>query len=137
MNSVNATVVYADTASATGNVLPLLHEIKHAIEQLLGDDKETVLDLRRMPLTPAEEKQLEAFLGVGEVKAEMNALGRSLFQETQYSGVWIVTHYNNQEDIMGRFITVTRAPDILFAQTADVETGLINLTERLNENETD
>ena len=133
MNSVNATVVHADTASATGNVLPLLHEIKHAIEKLLREEKETVLDLRRMPLTPDEEKQLDTFLSVGEVNAELNALGRSSFQETQYSGVWIVTHYNEHQEIMNKFITVTRAPDILFAQTPDIEMGLTTLTARLDE----
>ena len=33
----------------TGNVTPLLHEIRHALAALLESDEQTVIDLRAMP----------------------------------------------------------------------------------------
>ena len=54
---------------ATGNVVPLLHEIRHALERLAETGEPTVIDLRSMPLAPGEEDAIEQVLGEGEVTA--------------------------------------------------------------------
>tara|TARA_R110000823_G_scaffold33348_2_gene93404 strand:+ start:96 stop:545 length:450 start_codon:yes stop_codon:yes gene_type:complete len=116
----------------TGNVLPLLHEIRHALDALVDEKKPTIIDLRRIPLSADDEKKLETFLGTGEVRAEISALGPTVLQETQYSGVWIETHYNEHDEVMGKFITIAIAPNILLAQGVDMESGLARLTHDLN-----
>jgi len=72
----------------TLNVQPLLHEIRHALAQLLEQGKETVIDLRGIPLAPGEEVAIEQALGEGEVRATLSALGPSEIRETSFPGVW-------------------------------------------------
>jgi hydrogenase-1 operon protein HyaF len=115
----------------THNVIPLLHEIRHALAQLLEEGKETVIDLRSIPLAPGEEAAIEQALGEGEVQAALTALGPSDFRETSYPGVWVVTHYNRDDKIVGKFVEVAVVPALLRSQTEDMAAGLRRLEDRL------
>jgi hydrogenase-1 operon protein HyaF len=115
----------------TFNVEPLLHEIRHALERMLAGGEPTAIDLRSLPLAPGEEEALLATLGRGEVAAQLSALGPSEILETRFPGVWLVTHYNQDEEIVGRFIEVCRLPQILQAPEEDVRDGLENLAALL------
>jgi hydrogenase-1 operon protein HyaF len=119
----------------TANVLPLLHEIRHALEKLLETGAATVIDLRSIPLAPGEDEAILGTLGAGEVQARMDALGPSEIYETRYAGVWLVTHYNQGGEMIGRFIEVTEIPEVLKAQRDDVAQGLHSLTGRLETDE--
>ena len=112
----------------THNVKPLLHEIKHALDKLIETGKPTIIDLRSIPLAPGEEEKILNTLGQGEVQAQLNALGLSEISETQYTGVWIVTHYNDEQHVISRFIEVTTMPEILCSQTEDVMEAYSRLT---------
>ncbi|MBE9560062.1 MAG: hydrogenase accessory protein HupE [Proteobacteria bacterium] len=112
----------------THNVKPLLHEIKHALDKLIETGKSTIIDLRSIPLAPGEEEKILNTLGQGEVQAQLNALGLSEITETQYAGVWIVTHYNDEQHVISRFIEVTTMPEILCSQTEDVMEAYSRLT---------
>jgi len=111
----------------TGNVLPLLHEVRHALERLLATGEETTIDLGSLPLGPGELNRIEAALGEGEVTATLNALGPSEIRETRYSGVWLVTHRNATDDVTGRYIEIARMPAVLLAQEPDMRSGLADL----------
>ena len=113
--------------ASTGNVPPLLHEIRHALERLARGEAGTTIDLRGLPLAPGEEERIETLLGEGEVRAELETLGTTLVQETAYPGVWLVTHRNADDAIVARFIEVTRMPDILMSQPQDIERGISRL----------
>lgn len=112
----------------TGNILPLLHEIRHALEDLLGTEQTTVIDLQAMPLMSSELIELKEILGVGEVSAELHALGKSTIQETAFSGVWWIVHYNIDEKVISQTIEICRIPAILMAQHADIQMGLQQLS---------
>lgn len=117
--------------SATGNVEPLLHEIRHALKRVADGKEGTVIDLRSLPLAPGEEERIEAFLGEGEVRAELDTFGATVFQETSYAGVWLVTHRNMEQAVLTRFIEVTRTPELLKSQRADIEHGISRLEDAL------
>ena len=117
----------------TGNVKPLLHEIRHALERLLKGEDGTIIDMRALPLAPGEEKRIEEALGEGEVRAELNALGPSVILETSYPGVWLVTHRNTEGEIIGRQIEVTYIPSLLESQPEDIRAGLAGLNNELAE----
>ncbi len=116
---------------ATGNVLPLLHEVRHALERLVDSGEPTIIDLRGIPLAPGEEDALENALGEGEVSAHLNALGPSVVKETAIPGVWLVTHRNAEGEISGRYIEITKMPAILESQDVDILRGVAELGERL------
>jgi hydrogenase-1 operon protein HyaF len=115
----------------TLNVEPLLHEIRHGLARLLENAVATTIDLRGIPLAPGEEDRIVSELGKGEVQAHMTALGPSEIVETRFPGVWLVTHYNSENEVVGKFIEVCDMPQILKAQAEDIRDGLAQLTARL------
>lgn len=118
----------------TGNVTPIINEIRHALQKLLDEGEATIIDLRALPMGPGEEQQLESLLGIGEVTANIDAMGLSTVNETLYAGVWLVTHRNTEDAIMGKFIEITRYPSILESQTEDMRSALKALPDLLAEN---
>ena len=115
----------------TWNVKPILHEIRHALEKLLDRGESSIIDLRSIPLAPGEEETIILTLGKGEVDAKLNALGPSEIYESRFAGVWIVTHFNESDSIVSRFIEITEFPDVLKSQREDVVHALQGLTEEL------
>jgi hydrogenase-1 operon protein HyaF len=126
-----------DTATARdypfyGNVRPLINEIMHAVDRLLDTGEPTTIDLAGLPFGPGELEHLEATLGDGELSARLDALGTSRIRETAFPGVWWLEHRNAHDEIVGRFIEVTRTPEILSSQDADIAAGRARLGDTLN-----
>jgi hydrogenase-1 operon protein HyaF len=116
-----------------GNVKPLLNEIIHALDRLLADDEPTVIDLASLPFAPGELEELENALGRGELSAELDALGKSLIRETAYPGVWWVEHRNTEGELVGRYVEITRSPEILMSQDADIGAGRAKLRDSFDD----
>ena len=133
MNSMDSSLKVEIGGYQTGNVPLLLHEIRHALRNLLDNGETTTIDLRGLPMAPGEQDQLLEILGKGEVSAHLDALGKSEIIESSFAGVWLIIHYNNNGEVMGKFIEITRMPAILKAQTADMEESLAALQVRLEE----
>jgi hydrogenase-1 operon protein HyaF len=132
MSDVDVTGLRVEAGEAlTHNVIPLLHEIRHGLASLLESNATTTIDLRGIPLAPGEEDRIIGELGQGEVQARMSALGPSEIVETRFSGVWLVTHYNSENEVIGKFIEVCDMPQILKAQTEDIREGLAQLAAHL------
>jgi len=119
---------------SSGNLTPLMHEIRHALALLLQGGVSTTIDLKRIPLAPGEEDRIVQMLGAGEIHAELQACGRSDFTETAYPGVWLVTHFDVDGEQTARFIEITRVPEMLRSHDDDVSSGLKRLQEFLTGN---
>jgi len=59
-------------------------------------------------------------------------LGTSLFQETRFAGVWLITHYNANQEVLGKFIEITQLPSLLKSPREDLLTGLKKLEHQLH-----
>jgi hydrogenase-1 operon protein HyaF len=114
-----------------GKALPVLHEIRHALEHLVATGEPTVIDLGAMPLEQADEARLFEVLGEGEVNAEVLAAGRSSVSETAYHGVWRITHRNDHDEVLSRFIEIGFVPEFLKSQFEDVAGSAASLGRRL------
>lgn len=117
--------------AASGNITPLLHEIRHALRRVVQGGEGTTIDLGSLPLAPGEEKRIEDLLGQGEVRAELSALGPTVVQETRYPGVWFITHRNTEQEVVARFIEVTRMPELLLSQSDDMRRAVSELDAKL------
>jgi hydrogenase-1 operon protein HyaF len=117
----------------THNTQPLLHEIRHALQRLIDTGKTTIIDLRSIPLTNTEEEHLEILLGQGEVNCQLTALGRSTIMETAIPGVWLVSHYNQEEELMAKSIEITSIPSILPSDTEAMREGLTTIATLLEQ----
>jgi len=120
----------------TWNVEPILHEIRHALKKLLNNGESSIIDLRSIPLAPGEEETIIETLGHGEVHARLEALGPSNIYETRFAGVWLVTHLNENDSIVSRFIEVTEIPEVLRSQREDVVHAITGLETELGTQDT-
>ena len=113
-----------------GNVQPILNEVLHALDRLIDNDETTTIDLASLPFAPGELEALEASLATGEVSAQLDALGTSNIRETLYPGVWWIEHRNVYDEVVGRYLEITRMPEILSSQIADICAGRARLGEQ-------
>jgi len=113
-----------------GNVRPILNEVMHAVDRLLETDEPTTIDLAGLPFGPGELEHLEATLGTGELAAKLDALGTSRIRETAYPGVWWLEHRNAFDEVVGRYLEITRTPEILSSQEADIIAGRARLEDQ-------
>ena len=113
-----------------GNVRPILNEVLHALDKLLGTNEAPTIDLASLPFGPGELEHLEALLGTGELSAKLDALGTSSIRETAYPGVWWLEHRNAFDEVVGRYLEITRTPEILSSQDADIIAGRAHLEDQ-------
>ncbi|RRQ22861.1 hydrogenase expression/formation C-terminal domain-containing protein [Thiohalobacter thiocyanaticus] len=71
------------------------------------------------------------WLGVGEVRIELDSLGPTSIHETAYPGIWWVVHRNRDGEIMTQQVEVTACPEIIRSQQEDIHEGLQRLREAL------
>jgi hydrogenase-1 operon protein HyaF len=134
MSALDKIAVRIETADGFArNALPVLHEIRHALQRLVESGETTVIDLQSIPFGPGDEADLCASLGTGEVTAQLDALGESRITETVYPGVWIVDHYNTHGQRIAYQIEVATVPAVLVAQSDDMADGLRRLEAALAE----
>jgi hydrogenase-1 operon protein HyaF len=123
----------AEEAYSVGNIRALLAEIAALLEKLVHNGATGMIDLNSLPLAPGEYEQLRQTLGQGEVSARIEAIGASEIIETHYPGVWWVTHYNVEGDIVADMIEIAWLPEIIKSQPEDVHAGLERLKAQLDE----
>ena len=113
-----------DCLTLSGNADPVLHEIRSLLKDLVTSGKSASIDLRSLPLLPGDYEKLKEVLGQGEVSATIDAMGQTQVRETAVHGVWWVTHYNSDENIIAESIEVTYIPEILRTHPADARVVL-------------
>jgi len=125
--------VQAEESYSVGNIRALLAEIAARLEKLVNKGTSGSIDLNSLPFAPGEYEQLRQTLGQGEVSARIEAIGPSEITETRYPGVWWVTHYNVEGDIVADMIEITWLPEIIKSQPEDLLAGLELLRAQLND----
>lgn len=118
-------------AELTHNTLPVLNEVRHALKRLIRTGEPTIIDLRGIPFGPGDEQRLLDLLGQGEVQATLDSLGRTSITESRFSGVWLVDHYNSEDERIAFQIEVIDIPDLLRAQVDDMSQSLDRLSTLL------
>lgn len=118
-------------ARLLGGIRPLLREIEARLAALVATGQGGSIDLRSLPLSPAEAAELDAALGSGEVRATVASFGETTVRETALHGVWRVTHRDEAGNVVGDFIEVCQVPDILKTHAADAHAALAALRDRI------
>ncbi len=117
------------------NAQALLHEIVELLKGLLEKEEPGSIDLRALPLTHLDYERLHETLGEGLISAEVQNLGVTQIQQTGVAGVWWITHYNEEADVIGEFIEVAYCPEGLIVDMESVEESVDGLQARLVEQE--
>lgn len=119
----------------SGNADAILHEIVALLETYTASGEIGAIDLHSLPLTPTDYELLRNTLAEGEVHAQINVIGNTEVRETLYPGVWWLTYYNAEGDIVADLLEITSVPEILKAPEEDIRDGLIRLRDLLTQAE--
>jgi len=114
-------------------LLPILHEIVTMHKSLISSGQGNILDLRHEPLTLDDIAALKELLGQGEVEANLNALGSTNIRETGISGVWWITHFNQEGNIIGEYVEITTCPEMLKTFPEELESALVRLQDKVSQ----
>lgn len=133
---MTAAAAPCQTENVTGMARSILSEISKLLQALAASDSTGSIDLRSLPLTEADRRQLEEALGRGEVSLDLELAGRSSIWETGYPGVWWIRHRGAQDKVSSEEIAVCRVPDILKSHPADVSAAALRLQQELTQNPT-
>jgi len=115
----------------------LFAELAEALARLAATGEETVIDLKSLPVSPADLEALGERLGTGEVRCDIEVAGRSEVRETAYSGIWWVRHYGAGDELAVEEIVVTRVPEILVSHPDDVAFAARRMREAVDQPKTE
>ncbi len=133
LGTIDIPIVVQGMDGDTANLLPVLHQVRHGLQQFIETGVEAIIDLMAMPFGPGELERLLDRLGRGEVTARVEALGDTLVHETRFPGVWVVDHRNTEGVRIALQIEITRTPQILRTQPDDLRDALERLEADLEE----
>jgi hydrogenase-1 operon protein HyaF len=117
------------TTFRTGMAEAVLSEIAGRLGLLADTGESSVVNLRGLPMTGADRKELEDSLGRGEVSVSLDVAGASEIWETRYSGVWWVRHLGAGGQVATEEIAVTPFPEIIRAHTQDIQAAAARIRE--------
>lgn len=112
-------------------LLPILHELLGMLTTLRSSGQGNILDLRHEPLGLDDIAALKDILGQGEVDANLTALGKTSIRETGIPGIWWITHYDQEGDIIDEAIEITLYPEILKSAPEDLEPAVMRLQDKI------
>lgn len=114
-----------------GGVEALLSEIVQRLEQLAIGIRPEAIDLRSLPLNPAERERLAGLLGDGEVDVTLALDGTSHVRETGVAGVWWIEHRDGRGQVIAELLEIARIPGILEADAGDIARSASALRARI------
>jgi hydrogenase-1 operon protein HyaF len=120
----------AHPGPSTSVVLAILAEIETKLDALVGEGKDSTIDLRCLIGMPAELDLLRQILGQGEVAATVTTVGATLAQETAVPCVWWISHRDLDGGNLGEFVEITEVPDLLRSDCFSIAQGLAGLRIR-------
>lgn len=127
-NTLNSIGVRVEGGLAdTGNALPVMHEVLHALRRLDSQAESTTIDLRAIPFGPGDEQRLLDMLGSGEIRATIDSLGRTDIRETRFHGAWIVDHYDVAGTRIGLQVEITDCPALIQTPKEDISEAVAAL----------
>ncbi|MBT3309765.1 MAG: hydrogenase expression/formation protein [Gammaproteobacteria bacterium] len=131
MSSLDQIAVSVEGMPNREMVHSILVEIAALLERYLQNGERGEIDLQTLPLTPADRTALERALGQGEVHIQLKVMGESEIVETQFPGVWRVTHKDREGRAVASLIEVTAIPAIVMADATEMarSVGLLKTTE--------
>lgn len=114
-----------------GGVAAILAELAARLERLATHGDPSLIDLRSLPVSPADRIELLEVLGRGEVTATVDAQGASTLRETAFAGIWWIEHRDREEKITAELFDVTLVPKILATSPEDVSLAAVALRQRI------
>lgn len=98
---------------SSGQVGAILCELQTRLKTQNAEGLDDSIDLHTLPLFPSDYELLKKTLGYGEIHISIDAIGPTEIYETAISGIWWLTHYNSEDEIIAEYIEITTLPEIV------------------------
>ena len=109
----------------------VIYELKQLMDTYIASGKTGAIDIRSLPISEIAHKKFQDKLGFGEVEARARLSGNTDVYETALSGVWWVTHKNNDGKIIAENIEVGGIPAVLCAHIEDMKVARKKVDEKM------
>ncbi len=129
VNSLNIPLEIA--APTTGMVPAVLHELLDHLRLLAEKGTTHVIDLSGLPMSDHDREELKSRLGEGEINIELSALGRSRINETRYNGIWWISHYSGDGNLVAELIEIAAVPEIVRSHPDDIRQSIEELSRNI------
>ncbi|QEP44221.1 hydrogenase expression/formation protein [Ectothiorhodospiraceae bacterium BW-2] len=113
------------------NAEAILMELTERQQHYLSHGESGAIDLRTLPLSIAEREKLRYILGHGEVTITLNSCGRSDIYETAIAGIWWLSHYNEEGELLAEQLEVTPLPAIVATDRSEIALAQQLLRQRI------
>lgn len=123
-------------APTTGMAQAVLAELNEHLTELSFSGRQHVIDLTSLPMNDSDKRELELFLGRGEVAVTLQTMGDSQVFETGYSGIWWIKHYNADNQLIAELLEITTLPEIIKSHPEDVQASAVELKKLIDPDET-
>lgn len=117
----------------TGMAKAVIGEAIGYLRALAGGGERQIIDLRGLPMTQGDLRELGETLGRGEVTASVDAAGPTEVFETRFPGLWWVRYQNADQQVVAEQLVIGRVPAILEAPLDDVRDSAVRLEEQLRD----
>lgn len=114
-----------------GGFAALLAELAHLLERFAESGECGAIDLRSLPLAPAEYDRLRELLGRGEVAITLDVGGWTTIYETGFHGLWWVRHDTPDGETAAQYLEVSAVPEIVLVDAADARRDARRLRARI------
>jgi hydrogenase-1 operon protein HyaF len=114
-----------------GGVAAILTELATCLDRLAQGEESAVIDLRSLPMSGSDRRELQQSLGNGEVQATLNADGPSTIRETQFAGIWWIEHRDRDGQVIAELLEIARFPQILATVTDEIALAATALRGRV------
>jgi hydrogenase-1 operon protein HyaF len=112
-------------------VRALFAELLSKMTALIEEDRSSSIDLRGLPLPPGALEALRNWLGEGETRATVKALGTTTIQETAFAGLWWVRHDKAQGNLIAEGLEISYCPTLLLPERDTVQSAAKELRRRI------
>jgi len=117
-------------AGLGGGLAAILSELATLLGRLAASEETAMIDLRSLPMSPADRILLQRALGDGEVHATLKAQGLSTARETGVAGVWWIEHRDAHDELCAELLEVARFPQILASAPDEIQDAAVALQAR-------
>jgi len=135
VKKLNEIPVHVEITKQSSSMLqPILHEMVVMLKTLISSGQCNIIDLTHEPLDTKDIADLNTLLGQGEINTDFNALGTtSNIRETSVSGIWWITHFNQEGDKFSEYVEITTCPELLKTVPEDLQSALSLLQDKVSQ----
>ncbi|MEX3954249.1 hydrogenase expression/formation protein [Paraburkholderia sp. EG287B] len=111
------------------NAPSILSEVRDSVARWRAGDAPHIVNLTLLPLSPGDQRLIDAVLGEGAVQILSRGYGKCRVCSTAIANCWRVAYFNSQDMLILNTIEITDLPEVVRAAPEDLADSRERLTQ--------